>query len=335
VRVLNLPFWLNGRVPFGVTNPVLVWISEQRATLMELFLGAGPLFFGGVLLLIGMVRLRYAWVAFLLLMACTAYPFLEFQGRHIFQFEFLVLAMIALGCSLAWRELLGLPQPGVARETTRRAARSAATLAGLFAMAVATVAVARGVQVPRARALLTSYTTAPVVPVPTTELPLAAGQVRLAADVFGAPPAARDSIQAAMIVADFDRTRCTPPSSIVAIFRYVEAEPRFALNFSREVTLSFAPGLVDTTRAFLPVYSLRRDGKLMSRFVGLDVPAQVAPCVRLGRVQDDALPLLLPATLAPAWQDERLYQRLHFDAMMPPFLWLKIFGRWPGMAELG
>ena len=138
-----------------------------------------------------------------------------------------------------------------------------------------------------------------------------------------------------MVVADFDRTRCSPPPSFIAIFRYVEAEPRFSLNFSREVTLSFAPGAAGTTRAFLPVYSLRRDGKLMSRFVGLDVPAAVAACVRLGRVQDASLPLLLPATLAPAWEDERLYQRLHIDAAMPPFLWLTIFHRWPGMSEVG
>ena len=152
MRIFDLPFLLEeGHVPRGVTSPPLVWLSEWRSSLMQAFKGFGLLALAGVLVLMGMEGLRYACIAFLLLFMWATYPFIEFHGRHIFQFEVLVPAVIALGCSLLRRFVRAIALRGVRRETIAQAVKSAATVGALFAVIGVTLAVARAVQVPRAQ----------------------------------------------------------------------------------------------------------------------------------------------------------------------------------------
>ena len=319
VRVLNFPFWQpEGHVPVGVSNPTLRSLWESRASLLKMFDGTGPLLMAAVVTLIGMESVWYACVAGLLLWIWAAYPAVEFQWRHIFQFEFLVLGAVAWGCTLLWRLLRRMRQ-GSSREILKSGAWSLATVVGLVGVVGVAVVVARVVQVPRSRALLMAYANAPLDPLTPTAIPLAEGTVRLAADVFGsAAPignAPTGRVQTTMIAADFEADRCGHQWLLDATFRYEESDPRFALDFSRQMTVPLSPAGGAPTRVFFPAYAVDRSesGGGRSRFVGVDVPAGSESCVRLWRVRNpDAFPLLLTATLTSDWQD-KLYQRLRFE----------------------
>ena len=319
VRVLNFPFGqTEGHVPIGVSNPTLRSLWEGRASLMTAFDGAGPLLMAAVLTLIGMESLWYACIAGLLLWIWAAYPAIEFQWRHIFQFEFLVIGTVAWGCTLLWR-LLRRMRPGSSREILKRAVWSLATVAGLAGSVGVAVVLARVVQVPRSKALLMSYANAPLDPLTPIAMPLAEGTVRLAADVFSSVASAGNAltgrVQTAMIAADFEADRCGQKRLLDATFRYEESDPRFALDFSRQMQVPLSPAGGAPTRVFFPAYSVDRSeaGGGRSRFVGVDVPAGSETCVRLWQVRSPgAFPLLLTATLTSDWQD-RLYQRLPFE----------------------
>ena len=82
---------------------------------MHIFDTAGTLMVAGVLVLLGIERVRYMCVGFVLLLALAAYPSLQFQWRHIFHLEFLVFAVIACGWSLVIRMFRnGIRQPEAA-----------------------------------------------------------------------------------------------------------------------------------------------------------------------------------------------------------------------------
>ncbi len=164
-----------------------------------------------------------------------------------------------------------------------------------------------------------SYANAPLDPLTPTAIPLAEGTVRLGADVFSSVASIGNvrtgRVQTAMIAADFEADRCGQKWLLDATFRYEESDPRFALDFSRQMTVPLSPAGAAPTRVFFPAYSVDRSetGGGRSRFVGVDVPAGSETCVRLWQVRDpDAFPLLLTATLTSDWQD-KLYQRLPFE----------------------
>ena len=172
---------------------------------------------------------------------------------------------------------------------------------------------------PRAKALLVSYANTSLDPLTPTAIPLAEGTVRLSADVFGsAVPIGNvrtGRVQTTMIAADFEADRCGQKWLLDATFRYEESDPRFALDFSRQMTVPLSPAGGAPTRVFFPAYSVDRSetGGGRSRFVGVDVPAGSESCVRLWQVRNpDAFPLLLTATLTSDWQD-KLYQRLPIE----------------------
>jgi len=310
VSVLNLPFALPAEheVPTGVSNPTLVRLWQSRASSMRTFDGAGPVLISAATAVVGLYGLRYACVAFIVLWFWAALPAVEFQGRHIFQFEFVVLAALAFTLTLSWRLVAHL-RPESSREAVVRTLKSVATVAALLTVVGAAVTVARAIQLPRVRALLAAYTNAPRVPLEASSIPFADGQVRLAADLFHASKL-RNDVQEVLIQAEFDFAQCGNPPAIVATFRYEETDPP-SQNFSRQVPLEYLGAA--PTRVFLPVYSVTRDWKTESRFVGLDVPSTFVRCVRLSRVTDSsALALLIPVTIEPDWQ-RKLYQRVRLD----------------------
>jgi hypothetical protein len=306
-RVAGLPFWLpEARVPVGVSTPALVWLWERRIAFMRSFEHQGPLLMAGVIALVGTQGLSYACVAFLLFSFWAAFPVIEFQGRHIFHLEFVVLGGLAWGGALLWRLVQSSRTPGAWRATRARVLKSIATTATLFAVVGAAVALARAAQIPRARTLLMSYAGAPTIPVEATTIPVANGQVRLAVDLFH-HEWSRDAIEEVIIEAEFDFARCGTPPVIPATFRYDTAGPAYS-QFSREISLDYLGPT--PTRVFLPVYSVVRDWARLAQFAGLEVPAAFANCVRLSRVADTrALPLLIPVTIEPDWP-RKLYQRV-------------------------
>jgi hypothetical protein len=306
-RVAGIPFWLpEARVPVGVSTPALVWLWERRIAFMRSFEHQGPVLMAGVIALVGTQGLRYACIAFLLFSFWAAVPVIEFQGRHIFHLEFVVLAGFAWGVTILWRLIQSSRTPGAWRATRTRALKSIATTAMLVAVVGAAVALARAVQIRQARTLVMSYAGAPTIPLEATATPVGNDQVRLAVDLFH-PEWSRDAIEEVMIEAEFDFARCGTPPMIPSTFRYDTAGPAYS-QFSREISLDYLGPT--PTRVFLPVYSVVRDWTVLAQFAGLDVPAAFAGCVRLSRVADTrALPLLMPVTIEPDWP-RKLYQRV-------------------------
>jgi len=314
--IVNLPFWLpDGVVPVGVANPTLRRIWQFRGEVAQSLYGTGLLFVAGVLVVIGLQAPFYACVAFVLLLFWGAFPAIEFQGRHIFQFEFIVLAAIAWAATRLWYygvAARGGPEHELAghREFRPRLLRSVATVTLLIAFVVTAVAGVRAYQVPNARKFVSSYDHLAAVPVTPTTTPLDGGAVRLDLDLFH-PPSAREEVQEVLLKAEFDFAQCGHPPAVTVAFRYDVSEPWFSA-FSRETPLEDlgAP----PTRVFLPVYSLVHESIALARFAGVEVPATFAQCVRLSRIDDTtALPLVIPVIVAPDWQ-RKLYQRVRINS---------------------
>ena len=317
VGIVNLPFSLpDGYVPVGVSNPTLRNAWEVRGRIGQAISGSGLLLIAAVLTMLAFRAPLYAAVAFVLLWFWGAFPAVEFQGRHIFHVEVVVLAAIAWGCAAIVRVIAGAVDRSAWRramwssEVPGRFARAAATVALLFAIAGATVVSARAYQIPSAHEFVRSYDAARETPVAAAAVPLSGETVRLAVDLFH-PPDAREQVEEVLLKATFDFAQCGHPPAVKAVFRYDVSDPWLSA-FSREAPLEDlgAP----PTRIFLPVYLVVRDWNVAARFAGVDVPSTFARCVRLSRVDDTrALPLLLPVTIAPDWQ-RKLYQRVRFGS---------------------
>jgi len=309
IHIANLPFLTDSDVPLGVHAAPLVSAFTARAALMKAMNGSGPLLLGAVLFALGLWYLRAAAVAAALFAMFLTYPFIEFQGRHIFHLEFLVLAAVAAGGTLLVRTVRAARRSPSTASAGVRALRSAVACAACAAAAAATLAVARVVQVPRARAFTTSYLDAPTTALHPTALAVGSDRLRLLLDLFG-PRAGKDDVQEVLVRADFTPDRCTPSTPLVPVtFRYEDGDPRFGLNPSRDLDLELF-GAGTATHAFLPVYAIWRDWTLMSRFVGVEMPRALADCVQFSIVNDvRPMPLLLPVTVTPDWT-AKLYERV-------------------------
>jgi len=313
VGIVNLPFWLpDGYIPAGISNPLLRTLWDARGRNGQSIYGSGLWLIAAVLMIAAFRAPRYAAVAFCLLLFWGAFPAVEFQGRHVFHLELVVLAAIAWGGAVLARNVFAAADRRVAWDLDARAklATAVATVAILFAIAGTTVAAARAYQIPNARAFVASYDAAPASRVSAAVVPLPNGTVRLAVDLFHRP-AAREEVEEVLLRADFDFAQCGHPPAVKAAFRYDVSDPWLAA-FSRESALEDlgAP----PTRVFLPVYQVVSGWRVTARFAGVEVPASFARCVRLSRVDDTrALPLVIPVTIAPDWQ-RKLYQRVRFGS---------------------
>jgi len=310
-----------------------VSLSEHRTSLMSLGEGAG---FAGILLVLivaGMERLRYAIIGFILLVSCVTYPALQYQYRHMFHLEFAVLLFMASGFALFGR-LYRRAVKSSLRSEVARALRSLGTVTSLVCIVVVVITVARAIQVPRVRRLLTDYATAPLEPVSTTRTVESDGHVRLRAEVFK-PPLSANEVQTVMLAVELDPNRCQTTRTLGVMFKY-EAAAGGDLDLSHETLVSLKPQ-AKPTRVFLPVHQFIRDGSATSKFLGIDLTPDAAACAQLLRIRDlNTFPaLLLPVTLGPQWDDVRLYQRLPLFMSMPPGIWARIAYRWPRVARIG
>ena len=163
-------------------------IWQFRGEVARWFYGAGLLLIAGVLVVVGLQTPLYACVAFVLLLFWGALPAIEFQGRHIFQFEFVVLAAIVWAGRQLWHygvaALSGRSnrEPAANRDLRPRLLRAAATVAVLIVFAATAVVGARAYQVSNARQFVSSYDHVAAAPVTTTTTPLNSGAVRLNVD---------------------------------------------------------------------------------------------------------------------------------------------------------
>jgi hypothetical protein len=215
---------------------LLVTLETWRARLLLFFAGAGPLAAIVLLVGIGLTRLRDAWVSFGLLLFWAAYPFIQFHGRHTFHLEFLVIAAFMALFSLVARSAIAIWHGQ--RPAMIQILRSTALVAGLIALSVVVIVLARAIQRPGVRTLLDSYEGAAVEPLGP------------AASLF--PPAEGGRIAQAMIRLDAD---CQSPAEVT--IRYVAPKPT---DFTRHLTLP------TRSRTYMPVYTA---------FAGVDGPSCV------------------------------------------------------------
>src|SRR5205085_2733297 len=150
-----------GVVPLGVTNPVMQWIASVRSSTLLALSGAGPAAAAFLLVLIGMRDRIAACVAFALLSFWAVYPYLQFHERHVFHLEILTIVVLLWAAALSWRTIAAARADNAWVYQRRRALQSLATVAALVGAAVGCVAIARAVQVPRARELFAQYVGAP------------------------------------------------------------------------------------------------------------------------------------------------------------------------------
>ena len=333
VQTLNLPFSITyGSAPAGVTNRFLVGLAEWRTRLMLSLIGSGPAVALLLLVLLACSRLRDGAVAFTLLLFLTAYPVIQFHGRHTFHLEFVVIAAFVWLASLAFRAAKGIVSGS--RPSALAIARGAGLVAGLVAASVLILVLARLVQVPRARGLLDSYDHASASALTVLSSRDASGQTLLSANVFEAVSSSR--VQQALLVADVSASSCThAPTALTLRYLQTGNRPPVDYDFSTRVVLPATRDRGVATRVFFPVYAIDLGHGDSARFAGVAVADDGSACVRLSRVRGIDNEIWLDATLAPEWRQQPLYQRLYLGPAFPERVWLKIAHWWPAFATLG
>ncbi len=333
VQTLNLPFSIAyGSAPTGVTNRLLTWLADLRLKLMLALIGSGPAVAGLLIVLIASSRLRDGLVAFGLLIFLTAYPVIQFHGRHTFHLEFLVIAAFVWLASLAFRS--GRQIVGGRWPSALAVVRATGLVAGLIAVSVLVVVSARLVQIPQARGLLDRYDHAPADALTLTAAHEADGQTLLSAAVFDAADGRH--VQQVLLVADVSAASCAhTPAELTLRYLQDGNRPPVDYDFSTRVTLPATQRGGAATRVFFSAYAVDLGQGNSARFSGIDVADAGAACVRLSRVRgvDDAI--WLDTTLAPDWRQQPLYQRLYLGPVFPERVWLKIAHWWPAFAALG
>jgi hypothetical protein len=180
--------------------------------------------------------------------------------------------------------------------------------------------------------LLTAYDQAETKAVRSTRTSLDDGRVRLLMPMF--EDATRQAaMRHALLVVDFPAEGCaTAPVDVT--FRYQGAGVPAELDFSHTVKVpAVAPGN-KPARVFFPAYGVAR-GNPSPGFIGLEVPAAQADCVRVMQIRDTRpLPLLLDVTLLPGWENGPLHARLGLMALMPEAVWVRMARWWPRLASL-
>jgi hypothetical protein len=302
IQTLNLPFSVTyGRAPAGATGR-LGRLSERRTLLMLSLIGTGPLVAFALLVIVGLSSLRDAAVGVALLLFWTAYPFIQFHGRHTFHLEFLVIAGFMALLSVLARGAVSMTRGSFPRPWP--VVRAAGLVVALGVVWALVVAAGRAVQAPQAHALLSAYEQAPVER-------LAPG-----APLFD-PPGRGARVQQAMIA-----IQASCPQAVVVSVRY-QAPKDF--DFTRPMALPAR------ARAFLPVYALDVQGGEQSRFAGVEGPA----CIHVSRVLGIDQLLWIDAMVTPDWTAASLHQRVYIGTAFPVRVWLKIAQWWPSFASLG
>jgi len=332
LRVLDLPFSITyGRVPAGVTHPLLTWLAERRAAFLLALRGAGPMAALLVVFTVAAQVPRQGAVLCLLIVNFAAYPFLQFQIRHVFHLEWLSVALLVTGLAFLWRMIRSSPRlvDNTARLGWMRAGARGAMVVAMCLTAVGiTLVIARAVQRPRVQALLSSYESAATETIITKEEPLGDGRTLLRADLFDRT-ADGDRVQAEMLSVRIDRRTCTAAKSALTVRYGRLAHDSPDLSWARAVPR----GIVSV---FLPAYAVDYQGQRQFEFLGLEVATELAPCVRVRKFADPrSFPLLLDAVRSSEWESATLTQRVYLGSALPERVWLLLTRGWPSIATLG
>jgi hypothetical protein len=236
----------------------------------------------------------------------TAYPAIEFEGRHWFHLRFIPW----------WGALLvgGYIVRHGARGWTRPARiRAAAGVAAVLFALVALLLAVRVVQTRMARALIANYEVAATADVPFDRRDGSFVDVHWQPRDYASPPAHRASD---LLVVTLDAANCHGTGRLG--LRTVYDVDLKSHDMSSEFALDRPAAGARPTRMFIPVFWQGFQDQNYLRFSGLQVSGAPSACVgRVARVVDDkSMPLRIELQLPADWPEQRLYQTLRMPAVV-------------------
>lgn len=289
-EIAELPFgasWLSAPLP-GLAPSMyakrLAWLTALK--------GSGLAWILAALVLTSLCSIRLAFFLIFFLLYFGGYPAIQFANRHYFHLE--ILTWWAFGFVVHQLARYGVARfldTGVhaVRPNWRRAAWVVPMIAALV---LAPLLALRVYQQTTMRGFFQKY-----VGAPTDEWPM---EPALAGDLHPAPtPHASDPLTGeAFVVVALNAWQCADRPAVT--FRYDKAFPFD--DVSRTFTLDRRSAIPEPTYIFTPVYN---------HFLGVEFSDIRPGCVgSVSTVHDvSQLTLLLPSTLPPHWERERLYER--------------------------
>ena len=312
IGIFEMPFQLVNAMRPPWVDASYDGLFTQRAAVLSWLQTLPPLVAGLLLAVgIGAYRLRLLGLFLLLAVVLPGMTSVQYHRRHVFHFE--IVALFVYGCLLhgVWR--LASQRQWWRRSTFRAdSARVVLVAAGIAAVIVLPVMVAREYQTRTVTRLFESYEGASLQPIVLPEDTAGAGE-----DLVLVPtplPESHDNghwMDTNVLRLSIGGAQCGS-DQVWLRFRY-HAEPPFA-NLTRETTVPTPPGGSSPTLVVFPVYTLGRRFAVRDplRFEGLEVPASQRACIASVDAfsQPEQFPLLLESMLLPDWRRRRLYESL-------------------------
>jgi hypothetical protein len=292
VQIIQLPFrWYDQPLPGWWTT-----LYATRRLVLKPLRGWGVLPVALTLLALMAVSPRLGLFALFFLLYVGGYPSLQFNIRHYFHLEFITwwaAGFVAERAFAQWRAADGSLRTAWSRvrgayDWRLGFVRLTAAAAGILLA----VLVTRGYQQVSATRLFEAYVDAPRKTVDVTTL--SAGALHR---VFARPAIEHDPAPPDLLEIDLEMSQCGAEPSVQ--FAY----DRPFSQLTRDYRLSERSSGSEPTRVFQPIYA---------GFAGLRFSDVTPACLkRVSRVEVPRnVTLLLPATLAPAWRRQPMFERL-------------------------
>lgn len=238
----------------------------------------------------------------------TAYPAIQFEGRHWFHLRFIPWWSGAFVITELLRRRAG------SEPWSRVGIGAAAAVILLLALTVSLTGI-RAVQTRSVTQLLASYESAAAEILPIA--PQAAGLVDVAWTpvAYGDPHDRRGSD---LLVATLNTSACAGTGPLVVKVRYQAASP--AVDLSTEAVVARPAAGALPTRVFMPVFWSATATQTSQRFAGLQTVGAPAACIdSVARVTNGSdWPLWLHVIMPADWRDYPLYQTFRLSPRFTP-----------------
>ena len=244
-----------------------------------------------------------AWIFF------GAMSSLQFQTRHVVHLELFPLLFTALAIVGVTRGIRALCWYRPNQRTAYiRSAVVVSAIAFITAVGIIVPLQAlRSVQAPRVRAMLSEYGRHLGPPLTFSSTVGHGTALIVPVEGPGLPPV--QALRRQFYSAGLGGAACDF-EEVSAMVRYETSNPSF--DFSHPLPIRTRLSAEKLTHAWFATYDHKSaNGREWYRFAGLEVPAEMAPCVvSLARAETQQ-DLLINATLPPNWENRRLYSILN------------------------
>jgi hypothetical protein len=252
-------------------------------------------------LAIGVVHLRAAWLAVVVMVGFAGASALQFHERHFYYLQF--VPWLAFGVLV--QAIVHGRRP-IPYATPRQVKRVALSAVAVLTVSCVAIGASRAYQQRRVTRLFASYEGARGTPVHTVQRRTESGRALISSAEWLAPlPVGLPWIVSRFLAVRFRDDLCGL-SDLPVTIRYSGKTPD--VDLSEQVAVQLRQSPQRPTALFIAAYD-RADESI--RFRGIEVASDRAHCVGdLSRVEDlDAAPLLLTTRLGANWRDEPLFQR--------------------------